>query len=146
MSKTNSWETDVLSLLFTNTAASLIGNAGGLQPSSAAGSLYISLHTADPGEAGTQTTSESAYTSYARVAVARTGSGWTVSGNQVQNAAAITFPACSGGSSTVTHFGVGTDLSGAGKLLYKGALTPSISVSSGITPQIPLNGLTVTED
>lgn len=146
MSKTNSWETDVLSLLFTNTAASLIGNAGGLQPSSVAGSLFISLHTADPGEAGSQTTSESAYTSYARVGVVRSGSGWTVSGNQVQNAAAITFPACTGGTSTVTHFGVGTDSTGAGKLLYKGALTPSISVSSGITPQIPLNGLTVTED
>jgi len=146
MSKTNSWETDLLALLFNNTAASLIGNAGGLQPSSVAGSLYVSLHTADPGEAGTQTTSESAYTSYARIAVARTSGGWTVSGNQVQNTAAITFPACTAGSSTVTHFGVGTDLSGAGKLLYKGALTPSISVSSGITPQIPLNGLTVTED
>ena len=151
MSKTNSWESDVLSLLFNNTDATLIGDAAGLQNSAAAGSLYVSLHTADPGEAGTQLTSEAAYTSYARVAVARSGAGWTVSGSaptQVVNAAAITFPACTGSSSLVTHFGIGcVDLAtGAGKLLYKGALTPNITITTGITPQIPLGGLVVTED
>lgn len=146
MSKTNTWENDLLLLLFNNTDATLIGDAAGLQNSATAGSLYVSLHTADPGEAGTQTTNEAAYTSYARVAVARSAGGWTVASNAVANTAAITFPAATGGSSLVTHFGVGTDVSGAGKLLYKGALTPSITVTTGITPQIPAGDLDITED
>lgn len=149
MSKTNQWESDLLNLLFLNTDVTLVGDAAGLQNSAAAGSLYVSLHTGDPGEAGTQLTSESAYGSYARVAVARSGVGWTVSGSaptQVVNAAAITFPACTSLTSLVTHFGVGTDATGAGKLLYKGTLTPSITITAGITPQIPALGLTVTED
>ena len=92
MSKTNTWENDLLLLLFNNTDATLIGDAAGLQNSATAGSLYVSLHTADPGEAGTQTTNEAAYTSYARVAVARSGAGFTVSGNTVNPAADIVFP------------------------------------------------------
>ena len=112
----------MLLLFFNNTDFANIGDAGGLQNSAAAGNFYVSLHTADPGEAGSQTTSEAAYTSYARVAVARSGAGWTVSGNNVSNTGAITFPACTGGSETITHFGIGTDSSGAGTLLYKGTL------------------------
>ncbi len=146
MSKTNTWENDLLQLLFNNVDVTLVGDAAGLQNSATAGSLYISLHTSDPGEAGSQTTNESAYGGYARVAVARTAGAWAVVGNAVDNVAAITFPACSSGSSTVTHFGIGTDSSGAGKLLYKGALTPTIAVTTGITPQIPAGGLDVTED
>lgn len=88
MSKGNTFENDLLLLIFNNTDAALIGDATGLRGSSTAGSLYVSLHTGDPGEAGNQTTSECAYGSYARVAVARSGSGWTVSGNTVTNAVA----------------------------------------------------------
>lgn len=145
MSKTNSWENGILELLFKNTNFANVGDATGLRGSSTAGSLYISLHTADPGEAGDQTTSETAYTSYARVAVARSGSGWTVTSNSVSPAAAITFPACTGSTSTVTHFGIGTASSGAGVLLYKGTVTPNISVSSGVTPQLT-TATAVTED
>ena len=146
MSKSNTWENDLLLLLFNNTNSSLIGDATGLRGSTTAGSLYVSLHTGDPGEAGAQNTSEATYTGYARVAVARSGSGWTVTGNAVENESAITFGACTAGSSNVTHFGVGTDASGAGKLLYKGALSPTINITPGITPQIPAAGLDITED
>lgn len=146
MSKSNSCENGLLLLVFNNTDFANIGDAAGLQNSAAAGSLYVSLHTADPGEAGSQTTSEATYTSYARVAVARSGAGWTVTNNQVQNAAAINFPACTGGSSTCTYFGVGTDSAGAGTLLYSGALTASLAVTSGITPSFAINALTITED
>jgi hypothetical protein len=104
------------------------------------------LHTSDPGEAGSQTTNETAYTNYARVAVARSGAGWTVSGNAVANAATITFPTCGASGATITHFGVGTDSSGAGALLYKGALTASLAVSSGITPEFLAGELDITED
>jgi hypothetical protein len=105
----------------------------------------VSLHTGDPGEAGNQTTSETAYTSYARVAVARSGSGFTVTGNSVSPAANVDFPECTGSTSTITHFGIGTASSGAGVLLYKGAVSPSISVSTGVTPRLT-TASAVTED
>jgi len=145
MSKSNTLENDLLLLIFNNTGISLVGDATGLRGSTAAGSLYVSLHTADPGETGTQTTSEATYTSYARVAVARSAGGWTVTGNSVSPTAAINFPACTGGTNTITHFGVGTDSSGAGKLLYKGTVTPNISVSTGVTPQLT-TATAITED
>ena len=146
MSKSNTFETDLLNLVFVNTDITLIGDAAGLQNSATAGSLYVSLHTADPDEAGTQTTNETAYTNYARVAVARTVGGWTVSGNTVSNAALVQFAQCGVTGATLTHFGVGTDASGAGKLLYSGALTSSLAVSSGIQPQFAAGDLDVTED
>lgn len=145
MSKTNTWENDFLLLLFNNTNASLIGDATGLRGSTTAGSLYLSLHTSDPGEAGDQTTNETTYTSYARVAVARSGSGFTVTNNSVSPASNASFPACTGGTATITHFGVGTASSGAGKLLYKGTVSPNIAVSSGVTP-ILTTASAITED
>lgn len=150
MSKTNSYENSLLLLVFNNTDIALIGDAAGLQNSAVAGSLYISLHTAEPGEAGDQTTNETAYTNYARVAVARSGAGWTVSGNSVSNAAAIAFAACGLTGATITHFGVGTDASGAGLLLYKAPLGtviqgPFTAVAVGDLITIPGHTLAVNE-
>lgn len=145
MSKTNSWENGLLLLLFNNTNFANVGDATGLRGSSTAGSFYVSLHTADPGEAGDQTTNETAYTSYARVAVARSGAGFTVSGNSVSPAANVDFPACTGSTATITHFGIGTDSSGAGVLLYKGTVSPNISVSTGVTPRLT-TASAITED
>lgn len=142
MSKGDTFENDFVKLIFQ---ASAIANIADNAATSPLTNLYLSLHTADPGEAGSQTTSEATYTSYARVAVARTSSGFTISGNQVTLAANTDFPAATGGTNTITHFGIGTASSGAGKLLYKGALSPSISVSSGVTPRIN-SGVIVTED
>lgn len=141
MSASNSMETGVLLLFFNNTDFANVGDAAGLQNSAAAGSLYVSLHTADPGEAGSQTTNETAYTNYARVAVARSGAGWTVASANVSNAAAVTFPACGVTGATITHFGIGTDAAGAGTLLFSG--TCSLVVSSGITPQFAIGQLDV---
>lgn len=146
MSKSNTFENDLLKHIFNNDAIALIGDATGVRGSTTAGSLYVSLHTADPGEAGDQTTNETAYTNYARVAVARTTGGWTVSGNGVSNAALVQFAQCGASGATLTHFGVGTDSSGTGKLLYSGELTSSLAVSSGIQPQFATGDLDVTED
>ena len=146
MSATNAFETALLNLYFTNTDHANIGDAAGLQNSAAAGSFYISLHTADPGETGTQTTSETAYGSYARQAVARSGAGWTVSGNSAANAAIINWPTCTTGTSTVTHFGIGTDVSGVGNLLFSGALSASLAVSTGITPTAAIGAIATTAD
>lgn len=142
MSKTNAWETDLLELLFNATA---LANVADNAASSPLTNLYVSLHTADPGEAGSQTTSEATYTSYARVAVARNSGGWTVTGNSVSPVSTISFPACTAGTNTITHFGVGSLTSGAGYLFYKGTVTPNISVSSGVTPQLT-TASTITED
>jgi hypothetical protein len=136
MSKTNAWETGLLNLVFTNANFANVGDATGLRGSSTAGALFVSLHTADPGEAGTQATNEATYTSYTRVSVPRSGSNWTVTGNSVSPAAVVEFPTCTGGSNTITHFGVGLASTGANTLLYKGAVSPTIAVSSGITPRL----------
>lgn len=149
MSASNAFETALLSLILQNANIANIGDATGLRGSSVAGVLYISLHTADPGEAGSQTTSEANYTSYARVSVARNNTEWTVSGTAPTlgtNANAITFPAATGGSSTATHFGIGTDSSGAGNLLLSGALGASLAITSGITPNFAAGELDITAD
>ena len=142
MSKSNAFENSLLKLIFNATAiANLADNAA----SSPLTNLYVSLHTADPGEAGDQSTSEATYTSYARVAVLRTSGGWTVTNNSVSPVANIDFPNCTGGTNTITYFGVGTASSGAGVLYYSGPVTPSIAVSSGVTPRLT-TASTITED
>ena len=142
MSKGNTFENDWLKLVFNATA---IANIADNAASSPLTNLFVAAHTADPGEAGDQTTSECTYTSYARVSVARSGAGWTVTANSVSPAAAISFPACTGGTNTITHFSVGVATSGASKILYRGTVTPNISVSTGVTPQLT-TASTVTED
>jgi hypothetical protein len=145
MAKSDSWENGLLLLLFNNDDCSLIGDATGLRGSSADGNLYISLHTSSPGEAGDQTTNETAYTNYARVAVARTTGGWTVSTNTATNAAEVAFPECGASGATITHFGIGASTSGAGKLLYHAALNASRSISTGITPRFAAGEIDIAE-
>jgi hypothetical protein len=136
MSLGNTTENDICLLLFNGTALSWNSNTD----------LYISLHTADPGEGGNQTASETAYTSYARVAVSRSGSGFTVSSNTATNAALIQFPQCTGSSSTITYVAIGTASSGTGQIIASGALSASLSVSSGIQPQFSAGELDFTID
>lgn len=137
MSKSDTWETGLLQLVFENTDFTLVGDAGGLRGSATPGNFYVSLHTADPGEAGNQTTNETAYTNYARVAVARDGTGFTVTGDTVNPDADITFATCGATpGSDLTHFGIGTDSSGAGKLLYSGTLTPNVAMAEGVQPKV----------
>lgn len=119
MSKTNAHETALLQLIFN---ATTYNNLAENDTTSPATNLYVSLHTASPGEAGDQTTSEATYTGYGRVAVARTSGGWTVSGNNVSNTAAVTFGQCTAGSEDLMFFGIGSDSSGVGNLYYYGVL------------------------
>lgn len=142
--KTDSHENSLMLLLFNNTGYAKIGDAAGILPSAAAGSLYVTLHTADPTEEGVANTSEIAYTSYARVAKARSGAGWTVTAGAVVPASAITFPAGTGGSGTATYFGIAATNTAADPLLYGGAISPSIVCGNGVTPQLS-TATTVTE-
>lgn len=142
MSKGNTFENDLLKLTFNATAIANIADNAATSPLT---NLYFSLHTADPGEAGDQSTNETTYTSYVRAQVARTSGGFTVTANSVSPVAAVTFPACTGGTATITHFGVGVASSGATKLLYSGTVTPNIAVSTGVTPQLT-TATAITED
>ena len=134
MAKGNSFINSLLKLIFNATAIANIADNAATSPLT---NLYVSLHTADPGAGGTQNTSEITYTSYARVAVARTTGGWTAASAQVTNpVAAITFPAGTGGSGTATNFAIGTLSSGAGIILYTGTISPNVVTGNGITPQL----------
>lgn len=126
-------ENNILKLIFN---ATLWANVAINATSSPITDIAVALHTADPGDAGTQSTSESAYTSYARVNVVRTGVGWTVTANSVSPAANIDFPAGTGGSGTVTHFSTGKTGGGATDIYWSGTVTPNIVTGNGITPRL----------
>lgn len=134
------FENDTLKLIFNNTTAPLIGDATGIVGSGTIGNLYVALHTADPTYAGNQSSSEATYTGYTRVATARTTAAWTVtttgSVTSASPASNILFPACTGGSSTPTFFSVGTSSTGLGKILYSGSISPVVTITNGITPQL----------
>ena len=142
MSKGNTFENDLLALIFNATAIANIADNASASPLT---SLYLSLHTSDPGEAGSQTTNECGYTSYARAAVARTSGGFTVSGASATLTSNVDFVQATGGSETATHFAVGTLASGAGKILYSGTVTPNIVISNGTIPRLT-TATTITED
>jgi hypothetical protein len=133
MSIGDTTENALLLLIFNATAwANYADNAS----SSPQTNIHVAGHTADPGDAGTMSTSELAYTSYARVNVARTSGGWTVTANSVSPAAAISFPAGTGGSGTMTHFSTGKTGGGAAAILFSGTVTPNIVTGNGVTPQL----------
>ena len=141
MSKGDTYENDILKLIFQAvTIADLAEN----DTTSPATTLTVALHTADPGEGGTQATSETAYTGYARVTVARTSGGWTVTNNSVSPAANIDFGECTASAGgAITHFSVGTGV--ASKLLYSGTVTPNITMAVGVIPRLKTTS-TITED
>lgn len=142
MGKSTTTSNNLLKLVFNATAWANIADNAASSPNT---NLYVALHTADPGVGGTQSTNEITYTSYARVAVARTTSGWTASSAaSTSPVAAITFPAGTGGSGTATYFSIGMLTSGAGIILYSGTVTPNIVCGSGVTPSLT-TASTITE-
>ena len=143
MPKSTSASNSILALIFNATAWADIAENDSSSPAT---NLYLSLHTADPGVGGAQTTNETAYTNYARIAVARTTGGWDVpSGGATANAALAQFAQCGASGATLTHVAIGTASSGTGLVLYAGALTSSLAVANGIQPQFAAGALDVTE-
>ena len=141
MPKSTAYANGVLNLVFqATTIANIAANTG----TSPATTLTIALHTANPGAAGTQSTSEADYGGYARVTVARTSGGWTTStAGSVSPQANIDFPASSGAGTTLTHFSIGTGVSNA--MLYSGSISPTIAIgAAGITPRLT-TATTITE-
>lgn len=133
MSFSNSAESSILKLIFN---ATLWANVAINATSSPITNIFVSLHTADPGEAGDQTTSEITYTSYGRATVARTTGGWTETTGSISPVANIDFAAGTGGSGTATYFGVGTLVSTAGVLIMSGTISPNIVCGNGVTPRL----------
>lgn len=136
MSISDTTESALLALIFNATAWANYADNAATTPQT---NIAVALHTADPGDAGTMSTSETTYTSYARASVARTSGGWTVSGTsptQVAPAATIGFAAGTGGSGTVTYFSTGKTGGGAAAILFSGTVTPNITVGNGVTPQL----------
>ena len=146
MSKANSYEAAILACIYQNANIANLGDATGVRGSTAAGTIKVALHTADPGEAGSQSTSEIAYTGYARATVVRSAAGFTLSGTaptQIANAAIVNWPACTAGSGTATFFSFGDD---SGNIIHSGALSSSLAISAGITPSAAIGALVATED
>lgn len=135
MSFSNAAETAILNQIFVGTALPWNGNTN----------LWIALHTADPGEAGTAVTSEASYGGYARIVLTR-ATDFTVSGNQISNANLEQFAQCTSGSNTITHASIVDTASGAGNIIIKAPLNTSIPVSTGIQPQFAANALVFTLD
>jgi hypothetical protein len=143
MSKGNTFENDLMRLVFNGEPIASLADNAAASPLTA---FYLSLHTASPGESGTQATNEASYSGYSRVAVNRSVSGWTVTGNTVTNADEILFGLCTSGSDTLTHFAVGTASAGAGKILYVGTLFGLVAVGVGVRPEFGPGAITISED
>lgn len=143
MPKSTTASNNILALIFNATTWNDIAENDTTSP---VANLYVSLHTADPGVGGSQLTNETAYTNYVRVAVVRTTSGWDIpSGGATANAALIQFAQCGVTGATLTHVAIGTASSGAGLVLYAGALSSSLAVANGIQPQFAAGALDVVE-
>ena len=132
MSFFDSFETSTLRLIFNNVGISNIGDATGIPAAAAVGSLYLALHTADPGDAGNGTTNEADFTGYARLAIARSSGGWTVTGGIVSNTALAQFANCTGGANTITHVSVVATSSGTATPIVSGAVDAPEDVISGV--------------
>lgn len=147
MSKSNVMENEFLAAMFNNANMPGIGDATGVRGSTAAGNFYLALHVGDPGETGNQSTSETAYTGYARIAVARSAAGFNVSGSSVNLVANADFGACTANpGGAISHFSIGDDAAGAGKIRWKGTLTPNIAMAVGVIPRISTAANLIVED
>lgn len=148
MSKSNAWESDQFRLLFNATPVANVADNAASGPLT---QLWVALHTADPGEAGTQSTSETAYPGYGRIAVARTTGGWTISGTdptQAANAATVQFAQCGVGTAgpLITHVTVGAASSGAGKYFYRAPLAAALAIANLIRPVFDPGTIVFNED
>lgn len=126
-------ENDFSELFFKATNWANIADNAASSPNT---NLYLSLHTSSAGDAGTQTTNEITYTSYARKAVLRSASGFSVTGGVTTLVANNDFVAGTGGSGTASHMGLGRDSTSTGRLWMHGTVTPNIVTGNGITPRL----------
>ena len=148
-SKTDTFENQLLLLLFNNTTIANIGDGTGIEGSTVPGSFYVRLYTSAVAVDDSTLGTEAAYTGYVQygVAVARSGAGFTVAASNASNAAAITFGA-STSSETIRYFGIwktNVDETLANRIMWA-QLDSDLAVSTGITPEFAIGDLDVNED
>ena len=142
MNKTLTFSNAIAKMLFNNVAIAGIGDVAGILGSAVDGVLYLSLHTASPGSDGLQDVNEAAYTNYVRIAVARTVSGWVVVGGTASNAAQALWASAGSAGEEITHWGVGTTVSGSTYLLASDRLPgPALVTVVGQSPQADIGAL-----
>lgn len=132
----------LLQLIFNAVAWANIADNAATAPLT---NLYVSLHNGSPGVGNSQLTNEVAYTNYARIPIARTAGGWTVATNTAINAALAQFAQCGVTGATADNVAIGTAASGAGNVLYQGALSATLTIANLIQPQFAAGALVVTE-
>lgn len=144
----NAFESAILRHVLMNEAIPGVGDSSGLPASATAGNVYASLHTADPGEAGNQGTSEASYTGYARVAIPRGAAGWNEANGTASNAADVNWPAATGGNVTATHVVIGTSATGAGMILARlpFANPASLNITAGVAPKFAAGKISISVD
>ncbi len=157
--KGNALQENLLKFIFTTSSSATLGQLTGLLtfPVTTTTLLYVSLHSADPGNSGTQATNEITYTGYNRIATNRSNAGaasWVVGASyspfSVFPSSAIAFAQCTTASAVViTNWAVGTLTSGVTQgttgLLYTGTVTPNINLGANVTPSLT-TGSAITED
>lgn len=137
MSKSNTLETSFLKGLFTQPTLTTLGDI------TLSGSVYMALYRSDPTD--TDIGTEADYTGYTRVAVTRSTSNFTVTTGQVVNTNAVIFPQSTGGTNTITHFGIRTAATG-GSLLYSGTVLSPLNIIADIIPAFNAGTMVITED
>ena len=144
MSLSNTTEDNILKLILWGTAWAGIAQ----NHATPLTSLYLALHIADPGEAGTAITSEATYTGYARKAVARDNTAWAIPGGS--GAALVAnqdFGKCTANpGSPITHASIVDTSSGAGVIIASGALSSSITMAVNVIPRLEATTTTFTLD
>jgi len=141
MSKSNSFENAFLKLILHGVDIANIADNAAASP---AANLSIALHTADPGEAGDQSTNEATYTGYVRQDVARSAAGFDITDNVGSLASDVLFPSPSAGTETLTHFSIGTGVGDV--MLWSGAFSPVAAIVPGGQAPNLTTGTTITED
>jgi len=132
MSKSNYFENAWLKLVFNGVAIDGLAENDATSPVT---NLVVALHTADPGEGGTQATSEIVYTGYVRQLTPRDATGWLVSGSNAWPVNPIEFPEMTAGAGgIVTHASVGDGITD--RILYSGPVTPNINTVNGVRPRL----------
>ena len=151
MSAKDGFEGEILDLLFLNTPIAGIGDSNGILGSVSAGSFNIALYKVAPDDASQGT--ECDYAGYARASVVRNASGFTRSGNNISNSAAVLFPQCVSGTmqqavSFTINKGSTPGVNDAiiwGMNYLGGTLTP-LDISTGITPRFDIGDLDINVD
>lgn len=123
MTFTNYTETEILQWL-----------VGGQDMPASHSSVYVSLHSSDPGESPDGSTEIDASTFTYERTETTAGSDWTIADDTFENSSEISFPEADSNWGTITHFAIWDGASDSDNPLAKSALEISKEVKLGDKP------------